>query len=68
MFFVPQWLDMPVSLIFLTSFGLVAVGLAFIVLMPGMGNLVASLWLTVMGERAAAKARGVAPGSELEGH
>lgn len=40
-------------LLFAVCFGITQVGSAFIVLLPGVGQGLAGLWLTVFGERVA---------------
>lgn len=52
-------------LMFLICFGLSAVGAGFLISMPIVGNVVATLWFTVMGEQAAAKMKGQESGTDM---
>ena len=52
-------------LIFLNCFGLLAVGAGFLISMPIVGNVVAILWTTVMGEQAVAKMKGQESGTDM---
>ena len=49
----------------LELFGLVAVGLCFIVLLPNTGAFLATLFSVVVGEQAVAKLQGRESGSEM---
>ncbi len=51
----------------LVIFGMCAVCLAFVVLLPGVGQLLASMWLTVMGEQATTTGRGKPSGTDMDG-
>lgn len=51
-------------LIFLVGFGMCAVCLCFVVLMPVMGNLMAGLFGVAMGEQAVAHLQGKPSGCE----
>lgn len=59
----PTWIILNVLL----CIGLFSVALAFVVLLPGVGQLLAALWSTVMGEQLVAKSRGRASGTDMEG-
>ena len=52
-------------LVVLTSLGLFAVGLCFIILLPNVGALLATLFSIFAGEQAASKLQGKKPGSEF---
>ena len=56
---------MDILLNILVCFGLTSVGLAFIVLLPVVGNLLVSVFSTVYGEQAFAKFKGIESGSVL---
>jgi len=49
----------------LVCFGLISVGLAFIVLLPVVGNLLVSVFSTVYGEQAFSRFKGIESGSVL---
>ena len=53
---------------FLVICGLCAVGSAFIVLLPTVGQTVAAVWVTVFGEKAIAKLRGQESGTVMDDH
>ena len=55
---------MEILLNFLAICGLCAVGSAFIVLLPTVGQTVTAIWITVFGEQAVSKLRGV--GADIE--
>lgn len=57
--------NVPGGLLFLICFGLLSVGAGFLISMPIVGNVVAILWTTVMGEQAASKARGQESGTDM---
>ncbi len=52
-------------LMFLICFGLLSVGAGFLISMPIVGNVVAVLWTTVMGEQAVAKMKGQESGTDM---
>ncbi|MGB0641026.1 MAG: hypothetical protein ACPGTU_16935 [Myxococcota bacterium] len=52
----------------LVVFGLCAVGSAFIVLLPTVGQTVSAVWATVYGEKAYAKMKGVESGTVMTDH
>lgn len=54
----------PVPLLFLIMWGIGAVG-GFLVAMPLAGNIVATLWLGMIGEQAVAKVRGQETGTDM---
>lgn len=47
--------------------GMCAVCLCFVVLLPGMGQLLAAMWLTVMGEQLTTTGRGRPSGTDMDG-
>jgi len=55
----------PAYLMFLVCFGLSAVGAGFLFSMPVVGNVVAALWTTMIGEQLAAKVRGKESDTEM---
>ena len=57
---------MTIILNILACFGLVAVGIAFILLLPLVGNLLVSVFGTILGEQAYARFKGLRSGSEME--
>lgn len=57
--------NVPLPLNLLVCFGLSAVGAGFLISMPTVGHVVATLWVTVMGEQAAAKVKGQESGTEM---
>lgn len=57
--------NVPLPLLFLVCFGLLSVGAGFLISMPTVGHVVATLWVTVMGEQAATKARGQESGTDM---
>lgn len=57
--------NVPLPLLLLICFGLSAVGAGFLISMPIVGNVVAILWTTIMGEQAAAKVKGQESGTEM---
>lgn len=57
--------NVPLPLVLLICFGLSAVGAGFLISMPTVGQVVATLWVTVMGEQAVAKAKGQESGTEM---
>lgn len=57
--------NVPLPLLLLICFGLSAVGAGFLISMPTVGHVVATLWVTVMGEQAVAKAKGQESGTEM---
>lgn len=59
----PTW----IILNFLVLFGGFSVCLAFTVLLPGVGQLVASMWSTVMLEQVISRAKGRPSGTDMEG-
>ena len=56
---------MTILLNILVCFGLVAVGIAFIFLLPVVGNVLVSVFGTVAGEQAFARFKGIPSGSEM---
>ena len=59
---------MEILLNFLVICGLCAVGSAFIVLLPVVGQTLTAIWITVFGERALSKVRGVQSGTVMDDH
>lgn len=59
----PTWVMLNVLLVL----GCFAVCLAFVGLLPGVGQMLATMWLTVMGEQVATKGRGQASGTDMDG-
>lgn len=57
----PTWILLNVFVLL----GMCAVCLCFVVLMPFMGNLLASMWGTVMGEQIMTRGKG--SGTDMEG-
>ena len=63
--YVGLFQNVPLPLMFLVCFGLLSVGAGFLISMPIVGNVVATLWITVMGEQIAAKSKGREAGTEM---
>jgi len=59
----PTW----ILLNFLVCVGCFAVCLAFVGLLPGIGNLLASMWVNIMGEQLLSKSRGRPSGTDMDG-
>ena len=57
---------MTILLNILVCLGLVAVGIAFILLLPLVGNVLVSVFGTIVGEQAFARFRGIRSGTEME--
>jgi len=55
-------------MLFFVCVGLCAVGSAFIVLLPTVGQTLSVVWAVVFGEQALAKARGRRPASDQDDH
>jgi hypothetical protein len=53
---------------FLAICGLCAVGSAFIVLLPVVGKTLTAVWMTVMGEQAFSKFKGIKSGTAMDDH
>ena len=53
-------------LMFLVCFGLLAVGAGFLISMPIVGHVVATVWGAVMGEQLLARAKGRESGTEMD--
>ena len=57
---------MTILLNILVCFGLIAVGIAFIVLLPVVGNVLVSVFGTVVGEQTFARFKGIKSGTVME--
>lgn len=53
-------------LLFLVCFGITAVGAGFLISMPIVGNVVAAVWSTVMGEQLLSRLKGRESGTEMD--
>ncbi len=59
----PTWLLLNI----LVCLGCFAVCLCFVILLPGVGQALAMIWTTVMGEQIGTKMKGLPTGTDMDG-